>query len=211
LTGSESERVGDGPSRADRTAELNDVAASASAGDRRARDRLLELIRQPILRYCRARIGPAVRLQTGEDVAQDVLMAVCEALPRYRPSEVPAMAFIYGIARNKVADSLRASGRDRSDLTEDVPDRISTALEPETGALRSAESRQLRALLDLLPSSHREVLVLRVAMQFSAEETARAVGSTPGAVRVTQHRALTKLRTMMAQQQLSKQTAGQAT
>jgi RNA polymerase sigma-70 factor (ECF subfamily) len=55
------------------------------------------------------------------------------------------------------------------------------------------------------------VLVLRVAMQFSAEETARAVGSTPGAVRVTQHRALTKLRTMMAQQQLSKQTAGQAT
>ncbi|MGI5127289.1 RNA polymerase sigma factor ShbA [Pseudonocardia sp. CA-107938] len=200
MTGSEAEREGRDSSRADRTAELNDAAAAASAGDRRARDHLLELIRQPILRYCRARVGPAVRLQTGEDVAQDVLMAVVEALPRYRPSEVPAMAFIYGIARNKVADSLRASGRDKSDPTDDVPDRVSNALEPETGALRSAEARQLRVLLDMLPSSHREVLVLRVAMQFSAEETARAVGSTPGAVRVTQHRALSKLRAMMAEQ-----------
>jgi RNA polymerase sigma-70 factor (ECF subfamily) len=158
------------------------------------------MIRQPILRYCRARVGPAVRLQTGEDVAQDVLMAVCEALPRYRPSEVPAMAFIYGIARNKVADSLRASGRDKSDPTDEVPDRISTAVEPEVGALRASDARQLRALLERLPSSHREVLVLRVAMQFSAEETARTVGSTPGAVRVTQHRALTRLRAMLSDQ-----------
>lgn len=200
MTGSEAERRGAGLTGAARTAELNNVAAEASAGDERARDTLLEMIRQPILRYCRARVGPAVRLQTGEDVAQDVLMAVCEALPRYRPSEVPAMAFIYGIARNKVADSLRASGRDKSDPTDEVPDRVSSAVEPETGALRSADARQLRALLDKLPSSHREVLVLRVAMQFSAEETARTVGSTPGAVRVTQHRALTRLRTMLADQ-----------
>jgi RNA polymerase sigma-70 factor (ECF subfamily) len=32
----------------------------------------------------------------------------------------------------------------------------------------------------------------------SAEETAEAVGSTPGAVRVAQHRALTQLRKLMA-------------
>jgi RNA polymerase sigma factor, sigma-70 family len=200
LTGSEAEREGDEPSRAARTAELNHAAAAAAAGDPRARDAFLEMIRQPILRYCRARVGPSVRVQTGEDVAQDVLMAVVEALPRYRPSEVPAMAFIYGIARNKVADSLRASGRDRSDPTDVLPDSISTAPEPEENAMISADARQLRKLLDQLPPAHREVLVLRVAMQFSAEETARAVGSTPGAVRVTQHRALAKLRALLAEQ-----------
>lgn len=200
MTGSEAERRGADLTGAARTAQLNSLAAEAAAGEKHALESLLELIRTPILRYCRARIGPAVRLQTGEDVAQDVLMAVCEALPRYRPSEVPAMAFIYGIARNKVADSLRASGRDKSDPTEDVPDRVSSAVEPEAGALRSAEARQLRALLDRLPPAHREVLVMRVAMQFSAEETARTVGSTPGAVRVTQHRALARLRAMLAEQ-----------
>ena len=36
----------------------------------------------------------------------------------------------------------------------------------------------------------REGLILRLAVGLSAEETAQAVRSTPGAVRVTQHRAL---------------------
>jgi RNA polymerase sigma-70 factor, ECF subfamily len=36
--------------------------------------------------------------------------------------------------------------------------------------------------------------VLRIAVGLSAEETAQIVGSTPGAVRVTQHRALNRLR-----------------
>ena len=207
MSGDDAEEHRDAAVRAaGREAELNRVASAAAGGDRAARDRFVELVRQPVLRYCRARIGSSVRLQTGEDVAQEVLIAVYEALPRYRASQVPAMAFIYGIARNKVADSLRASGRDRSVPTDEVPDTVATDIGPEAGAVRSAEIRQLRALLDKLPTAHREILVLRVAMQFSAEETARTVGSTPGAVRVTQHRALGKLRAMLAEH-VSEETA----
>lgn len=36
--------------------------------------------------------------------------------------------------------------------------------------------------------------MLRIAVGLSAEETAQVIGSTPGAVRVTQHRALNRLR-----------------
>jgi RNA polymerase sigma-70 factor (ECF subfamily) len=50
-------------------------------------------------------------------------------------------------------------------------------------------------LLQLLPIKQREILVLRVVVGLSAEETAAAVGSTPGAVRVAQHRALARLKT----------------
>jgi RNA polymerase sigma-70 factor, ECF subfamily len=57
---------------------------------------------------------------------------------------------------------------------------------------------ELRELLDQLPAHHREILVLRVALGMSAEETAATVGSTAGAVRVTQHRALAKLRELAA-------------
>jgi RNA polymerase sigma-70 factor (ECF subfamily) len=53
-------------------------------------------------------------------------------------------------------------------------------------------------LLDMLPDQQREILVLRVIMGLSAEETAEAVGSTPGAVRVAQHRTLRRLRSMLA-------------
>ncbi|MDN5857446.1 MAG: hypothetical protein L0H84_02380, partial [Pseudonocardia sp.] len=53
-------------------------------------------------------------------------------------------------------------------------------------------------LRDLLTPRQGEVLVLRGAVGLSAEETAAIVGSTPGAVRVTQHRALNRLRAELA-------------
>ena len=52
-------------------------------------------------------------------------------------------------------------------------------------------------LLEVLPAKQREIVVLRVVVGLSAEETADAVGSTPGAVRVAQHRALARLRRLL--------------
>ncbi len=52
-------------------------------------------------------------------------------------------------------------------------------------------------LLATLPEKQREILILRVVVGMSAEETAEAVGSTPGAVRVAQHRALAKLKSQI--------------
>ena len=49
--------------------------------------------------------------------------------------------------------------------------------------------------MQVLPEKQREILILRIVVGMSAEETAEAVGSTPGAVRVAQHRALAKLKT----------------
>jgi RNA polymerase sigma-70 factor (ECF subfamily) len=60
--------------------------------------------------------------------------------------------------------------------------------------LRTELSGELRRMLDELPDAQREVLVLRVALGLSAVETAALVGSTPGAVRVAQHRGLARLR-----------------
>jgi RNA polymerase sigma-70 factor (ECF subfamily) len=182
-----------------REAELSLLVTMAAEGDRMALDRLIELIRVPVVRYCRARLGAATGMQTAEDVAQDVLIAVCDSVRRYRPGESPAMSFVYGIARNKVADAFRAAGRERAEPTDRIPDSVADVLGPEASAIRSGDIEDLRALLEKLPTMLREVLVLRVAMQFSAIETARTVGSTPGAVRVAQHRALAKLRTMVAE------------
>jgi RNA polymerase sigma-70 factor, ECF subfamily len=186
--------------RADRRdAELDRLAGLTAGGDRAALDQLLALIGTPVTRYCRARMGGSIGLQSPEDVAQDVLLAVCDALHRFRPGEKAVMAFVYGIARNKVVDTFRAAGRDRSDPTDAVPETTDSGAGPEDQAVLGAEVGVLRELLEQLPQTHREVLVLRIAMQFSAEETARTVGSTAGAVRVAQHRALAKLRALVAE------------
>jgi RNA polymerase sigma-70 factor (ECF subfamily) len=180
-----------------RDAELNRLAGLASGGDRPALDLLLGHIRPMVVNYCRARIGSGMLgTQSAEDVAQDTLLAVCGALARWRP-EKRVMAFVYGIASNKVVDAYRAAGRDRSIPTEIVPDVPDFDHGPEQAAMHGSQVEELRKLLDELPEHHREILVLRVALGLSATETAHAVGSTSGAVRVTQHRALAKLRELV--------------
>ncbi len=56
----------------------------------------------------------------------------------------------------------------------------------------------MSALLRVLPDKQREIVVLRVVAGWSAQETAEVVGSTPGAVRVAQYRALASLRKALA-------------
>lgn len=105
-----------------------------------------------------------------------------------------------GIASNKVADAHRAYSRDVANPTEDVPETEVELDTPESFALVAAGSNRVKELLDLLGDKPREIITLRVFVGLSAEETAEIVGSTPGAVRVAQHRALATLRKALEQE-----------
>ena len=174
---------------------LDAVVAEAVAGDRDALRTVLETIRPIVVRYVRARIGTADRSGlSADDVAQEVCLAAITALPRYKDQGRPFLAFVYGIAAHKVADAHRAAGRNRADATDSLPDRASSAAGPEQMAIDSESAARMDKLLATLPEKQREIIILRVVVGMSAEETAEAVGSTPGAVRVAQHRALAKLK-----------------
>jgi RNA polymerase sigma-70 factor, ECF subfamily len=177
--------------------EANDVpdelVRDAAAGDQDAVGRLLAAVRPYVVRYCRARLGSSNRT-SADDVAQEVCLAVLTGLPGYRFQSRPFLAFVHGIAAHKVVDAHRAATRTRWDLEVEVPEVEDPTEGPDEHALRAELSGELRRLLDELPDPQREILVLRTALGFSAQETAAAVGSTPGAVRVAQHRALARLR-----------------
>jgi RNA polymerase sigma-70 factor (ECF subfamily) len=122
-------------------------------------------------------------------------LAAITALPRYKDQGRPFLAFVYGIAAHKVADAHRAAARNRSEPTDVVPERFSAEVGPEQMALDGEAAERMNGLLAVLPEKQREILILRVVVGMSAEETAEAVGSTAGAVRVAQHRALARLKT----------------
>ena len=175
---------------------LDAVVAEAVAGNRDALREVLEIIRPIVVRYCRARVGTTERSGlSADDVAQEVCLAAITALPRYRDQGRPFLAFVYGIAAHKVADAHRAAARNRAEPTDVVPERYSVEAGPEQMALDSESSARMNRLLSVLPERQREILILRVVVGMSAEETAEAVGSTAGAVRVAQHRALARLKT----------------
>jgi RNA polymerase sigma-70 factor (ECF subfamily) len=177
---------------------LDAAVAEAVAGSRDALREVVETIRPIVVRYIRARLGSTERVGlSADDVAQEVCLAAIQALPRYQDQGRPFLAFVYGIAAHKVADAHRAAGRNRSDPTDVVPERLSLEAGPEQMAVNSDSAARMSKLLEILPEKQREILMLRIVVGLSAEETAEAVGSTPGAVRVAQHRALAKLKTQI--------------
>lgn len=179
--------------------ELARLVPLAVEGDQRALDRAIRVIHPLVLRYARARIGGG-RMPTAEDVAQEICLAVAMSMHKYQDQGKPFMAFVYGIAFNKVADAHRSLFRDKTSPTEEIPDSVAPGGTPEDVALDVDGSNQIRELLDVLGDKARDIIILRVFVGLSAEETAEAVGSTPGAVRVAQHRALAKLRAAMEEQ-----------
>jgi RNA polymerase sigma-70 factor (ECF subfamily) len=178
---------------------LHELAARAVSGDPRATEDLLGSVHQLVHRYCRARLArfPGAE-HAADDVAQEVCIAVLSALPRYRDEGKPFEAFVYRIAANKVADVQRWSYRTAMPQAE-VPDVIDLSDGPEALAIRACDAHEVRILLDQLPETLRELVVLRVAVGLSADETGRALGMSPGAVRVAQHRAVHRLRAMAAE------------
>ena len=181
--------------RTDR-ADLRELAAAAIEGNAKATEALLTRIRPMVLRYCRGRLGrlPGAEF-AADDAAQEACIAVLTALPRYRDEGRPFEAFVFGIAARKVADVQRSAVRSPVP-TESMPDAVDDTPGPEDQAMSADDAERARLLLARLPDHLRELLLLRVAVGLSAEETGRALNMTPGAVRVAQHRALARLRAL---------------
>ncbi len=178
---------------------IRDLTALAASGHPAALESLLRQIRPMVVRYCRARLGHiSGHYQVADDVAQEVCIAILSALPRYQDMGRPFASFVFGIASHKVADALRNAAR-LAIPTEDLPDGPDDRPGPEETVVAYIEAERARALLARLPVHQRELLVLRVLSGMSAQETGNALGMSPGAVRVAQHRALARLRTLAAE------------
>jgi len=175
-----------------------DLVGRAVSGDRDAVEQLVAWVHPMVVRYCRGRLGPRLgTFATADDVAQDVCLAIVQALPRFRVEGRPFAAFVYAVAAHKVADAARAARRVPlvTPLTEltDTPD---AAPGPEPQALASDLASRMQRLLDQLPPLQREIVVLRVVVGMRAEEVAVLLDMTAGAVRIAQYRALAKLRAL---------------
>lgn len=176
---------------------LTELAQAAQAGHVGAHEALMAGVRRVALRYARARLGRFQLEDVAQDVAQEVCMAVLRALPAYQDRGVPFEAFVHGIASRKVVDVQRGVLRGPMPVAE-VPEAASDEPGPEGLAMLRGQAAHIVALLAELPASQREIIRLRVAVGLSTEETGAALGMSAGAVRVAQHRALARLRAMLA-------------
>ena len=153
-------------------------------------ENIVRSLRPLILRYCRARMPG--HYDSADDVTQEVCIALLAALPRYTDIGRGLPAFAYGIASHKVADAVRAASRHALPMAE-FPDVRDESAGPEETVVAALLARELLASL---PPPQRRLVTLRVLAGWSAEQTADALGMTAGAVRVAQHRAMGRLRSV---------------
>jgi hypothetical protein len=92
------------PTRASDTA----LIASARAGQPEAWAAIFDAYHPPIYRYVRARIFEE---PVAEDLAADVFLAALDGIKRYRYRGRPLLAWLYGIARNVIAEHQRQLAR----------------------------------------------------------------------------------------------------
>jgi RNA polymerase sigma-70 factor, ECF subfamily len=193
-----------GPMREDETTVIGALVHRAVDGDAQATHDLLARVHPLALRYCRTRLSrlPGDARHFVEDLAQEVCVAVLLALPRYKDTGRPFEAFVFAIAAHKVADLQRAAMRHPGSTavpSDEMPERPDDSLGPEERALLSSDAAWAKQLLANLPENQRELLLLRIAVGLTAEETGQMLGMSPGAVRVAQHRALSRLRALAEQ------------
>jgi RNA polymerase sigma-70 factor, ECF subfamily len=156
----------------------------------------LRALRPVILRYCRARLSQ----HAADDVAQEVCLALIAA--RRGPQDGPpagrtVTAYAFGIAQHKVADAMRAAARLAVPVPE-LPDIADDRPGPEETVLARWEGEQVRRALAQLRPPQRRLLLLRVVSGFTAAQTGAVLGMSAEAVRVAQHRALARMRKLLA-------------
>lgn len=158
------------------------------AGDRTAANALIECLSPALHRYFSLH---STDRRHADDLLQETWMRIHKARHTYRPGE-PVLPWLYAIARHVRIDAFR---RRRSDIYEQplTPGVESSAASPET----SSQTPDFETLLQQLPESQREVILMLKVSGMSLEETARATSSTVGSVKQKAHRAYEKLRSLL--------------
>lgn len=164
--------------------ELSGLLRAAIAGDERSYAAFLEKVAIMIRSFVRPKIAHGAF--DAEDVVQDTLLAI--HLKRHTwITDAPVMPWIYAIARHKLVDALR---RHRPATAIDVEECAEVASDhaPEPLMRRDIE----RALGTLTPAQRAVVVAISVE-GCSIAETARRLGKSETAIRVSLHRGLSAI------------------
>jgi RNA polymerase sigma factor (sigma-70 family) len=148
-----------------------------------------------VLAFLVRRVGSA---EVAADLAGETFAAALLACRRYRPAEAPALAWLLGIARNKLRESARRgsveiAARQRLGIP-------AIAFEDED-ILRVQElasvGEEALELLELLPPAQRDAVRARVLDELDYEPLARKLGHSQQVVRQNVSRGLRRLRAQM--------------
>jgi len=195
-TDGRSETAGASERRSDRTgeSELPGLMVRYQQGDAAAVEELVHRLSPSLWRYF---VSSHARLSDAEDLLQECWIRIHRSRHTYRPKE-PALPWIFAIARHTRLDGYRRRRRReaKETLVARPPEVAVPAEQPP------ADVPRLTRLLEQLPDSQREVILMLKVSDMSLVEVARATSSTVGAIKQKAHRAYATLRQIIEREGL---------
>ena len=160
---------------------------------------IYQAFQSKIIRYLTRLVSEA----EAEDLTQEVLIKVSEALPNFR-GESQLSTWIYRIATNAALDRLRSPSHKRivqncsASAETEVDDQSAWIGEKtplvEPQIFRKEMNECIQGFIQKLPENYRVVLVLSEFEGLKDSEIAEIVGVSLNAVKIRLHRARAKLR-----------------
>jgi RNA polymerase sigma-70 factor, ECF subfamily len=175
---------------------LDPLADAVRRGDRDA-IAAVYLETAPALRaYLRRQVAHG---EVADDLVEQAFVALLRSHATIRGEGRALRAWLYRTARHDLLDwRKRAERRADHQLTEDhLTSLTAEADDPGEITATTPDPRVARAVAQLTPEQ-REVLELRLVADLRVAEVAAVVGRSEGAVKLLQHRALRRLRTLLA-------------
>lgn len=164
-----------------------DALALAEAYDRYA---------EPIYRYLYRYLGDAAQ---AEDLTSEVFLKLLSVLDTPRAPRDQIQGWLYRVAHNLAMDWFRQRAKEGNVGSNEA------LLEEDNSPLAELEKRQargqLRAAIRELTADQQRVLLLRFGQGFKIAEVSQLIGKSEGAVKILQHRAIRRLRTLLAPQE----------
>ena len=161
-----------------------ELVARWKAGDERAATALVERHAPALARFV-AGLG---RPEDAEELVQDTFVRAFQSLESFR-GESSLRTWLFTIARRLVLDRRRADRR-RVEQVELADGDAATEYDALDGVVADETALRVRAGLERLTPTQREVFALRVGEGMSYRDIAGVVGTTEGAARVHYHNAL---------------------
>ena len=163
--------------------ELAEGLRAAIAGDEKAYAVFLERTASLVRNFARRRIRSGI---DPEDIVQETLLAI--HLKRHTwLTDAAVLPWIYAIARFKLIDAFRRRGR----VVEIDIDQLTDTLVQPTA--ETVSDRDIGRVLGALAAGQRKVVAAISVEGRSIGETARRLGMSEAAVRVSLHRGLSAI------------------
>ncbi len=170
---------------------LQALIAKAKEGSQPAFAEIYNLYFKKIYKFIYFRVG---HKEAAEDLAEDVFVKAFEKIKTINNNN-SFDAWLYQIARNKIIDYYREK---KSTI---ALEEVENTLEYETNVIDAVDLKdRQKALLKMmkeLGTEQQAVLKLKFLEDFSNKEIAELLNKNEGAIRVIQHRAITKLQELI--------------